>query len=63
MLSAGFQEAMQDIMREIPSTCQVALFSATLPPETLELSNRFMKDPVRFTLNRDEVNLKVIKLL
>jgi len=61
MLSSGFQEAMQDIMREIPTSCQVALFSATLPPETLELSQRFMRDPVRIVLNQDEVNLKGIK--
>lgn len=61
MLSAGFQEAMQDIMRELPNSCQVALFSATLPPETLDISNRFMKDPIRLVLNRDEVNLKGIK--
>lgn len=61
MLSAGFEEAMREVMRSIPKQCQVALFSATLPPETLELSNHFMKDPVRFVLNRDEVNLKGIK--
>jgi len=61
MLSSGFLEAMQDILREVPSDCQIALFSATLPPETLELSNRFMRDPIRIVLNRDEVNLKGIK--
>jgi len=61
MLSSGFLEAMQDIMRQVPSDCQIALFSATLPPETFELSHRFMRDPVRIVLNRDEVNLKGIK--
>lgn len=60
MLSSGFLEAMQEIMREIPRECQVALFSATLPPETLEITERFMKDPVRIVLSKDDVNLKGI---
>jgi translation initiation factor 4A len=57
MLSAGFQEAIQEILREIPTTCQVVLFSATLPPETLEITSRFMKDPIRITLDREHVVL------
>eukprot|EP00026_Physarum_polycephalum_P006225 Phypoly_transcript_06267.p1 GENE.Phypoly_transcript_06267~~Phypoly_transcript_06267.p1 ORF type:complete len:280 (+),score=40.33 Phypoly_transcript_06267:913-1752(+) len=60
MLRAEFQDAIQDVLREVPSACQVALFSATLPPETLELTSRFMKDPVRITLDREDVVLKGI---
>jgi len=61
MLSAGFQESMQEVIGSIPPACQVALFSATLPPAALELSQRFMKAPVRIVLARDEVNLKGIR--
>jgi translation initiation factor 4A len=57
MLQAGFQENIKDLLHEIPSSCQIALFSATLPPETLEVTSRFMKDPVRITLDREHVVL------
>jgi len=60
MLKAEFQDAIQEILRSVPSACQVALFSATLPPETLELTARFMRDPVRITLDRDKVVLNGI---
>lgn len=57
MLSAGFLEAMRDIMNEIPPTCQIGLFSATMPPETLELTERFMKNPLRLVMNKDQLSL------
>jgi len=60
MLRDQFQEALQAIMQEIPSSCQVALYSATLPPETIELTSMFMKDPVRITLTPEEVVLSGI---
>jgi superfamily II DNA/RNA helicase len=63
MLRAEFQDAIQEILRDIPKGCQVALFSATLPPETLDLTNMFMKDPLRITLNREDVLLKVPPIL
>jgi translation initiation factor 4A len=60
MLSSGFLEAVQEIMREIPSACQIGLFSATLPPETLEITEHFMKDPIRLILNRELLTLEGI---
>jgi translation initiation factor 4A len=60
MLSAGFLDAIRDIMVELPQSCQVGLFSATLPPETLEITTKFMKEPVKIELNREEVTLKGI---
>lgn len=61
MLSAGFQEDIQEVLRWVPSSCQVGLFSATLPPETLAITEKFMRDPVKIVLNRDEVTLKGIR--
>jgi len=60
MLSAGFRESIQEIMREIPGSCQIGLFSATLPPEALEIAELFMRNPVKIVLNRDEITLKGI---
>jgi len=61
MLAAGgFLEAVQEILREIPSACQIGLFSATLPPETLEVTEHFMKNPVRLVLNKEVLTLEGI---
>lgn len=38
---------------------QVALVSATLPHEILEMTNKFMTDPVRILVKRDELTLEV----
>ena len=33
MLSAGFKDQIYDIFRFMPPTCQVGLFSATIPED------------------------------
>ena len=38
---------------------QVVLISATLPNEILEITNKFMTDPVRILVKRDELTLEV----
>lgn len=38
---------------------QVVLVSATLPAEVLEMTNKFMTDPVRVLVKRDELTLEV----
>lgn len=59
MLSAGFLDAMRDVMDAIPPSCQIGLFSATLPPETLEITDKFMKSPLRLVMNKDQLSLPV----
>ena len=39
---------------------QVVLISATLPNEILEITSKFMTDPVRILVKRDELTLEVI---
>ncbi|KAL7229382.1 hypothetical protein ACSBR2_007980 [Camellia fascicularis] len=39
----------------------VVLISATLPNEILEMTSKFMTDPVRILVNRDELTLEGIK--
>jgi superfamily II DNA/RNA helicase len=41
---------------------QVVLVSATLPAEVLEMTNKFMTDPVRVLVKRDELTLEVSRL-
>jgi hypothetical protein len=38
---------------------QVVLISATLPHEILEITSKFMSDPVRILVKRDELTLEV----
>jgi len=61
MLSQGFQEVVKDIFNEMPSTTQVGLFSATLPPEILDLTEKFMKDPIKIMLKKDLLSLEGIR--
>jgi translation initiation factor 4A len=45
MLSRGFKDQIYEIFQHLPNTVQVCLFSATMPEEVLEVSQRFMRDP------------------
>lgn len=44
---------------EIDKLLQVCLISATLPHEILEMTNKFMTDPIRILVKRDELTLEV----
>eukprot|EP00698_Gefionella_okellyi_P002969 TRINITY_DN12808_c0_g1_i1.p1 TRINITY_DN12808_c0_g1~~TRINITY_DN12808_c0_g1_i1.p1 ORF type:complete len:403 (-),score=97.80 TRINITY_DN12808_c0_g1_i1:171-1379(-) len=61
MLGRGFKEQIYDIYRYLPPSIQVVLISATMPPEVLEMTTKFMTDPVRILVKRDELTLEGIK--
>ena len=61
MLNKGFKEQIYDVYRYLPPETQVVLVSATLPQEVLEMSTKFMTDPVRILVKRDELTLEGIK--
>jgi ATP-dependent RNA helicase len=61
MLSQGFKEQIYDVYRHLPPSTQVVLVSATLPHEVLELTTKFMTDPIRILVKRDELTLEGIK--
>jgi translation initiation factor 4A len=60
MLSSGFKDSIYNIFQFINENMQVALFSATLPPEILELTKKFMRDPVDITMEVEKLNLECI---
>jgi translation initiation factor 4A len=60
MLSQGFQEKIHQIFNFMPEKMQIALFSATLPPEILDLTKKFMCDPVEITMEAEKLNLECI---
>jgi ATP-dependent RNA helicase len=61
MLNKGFKEQIYDIYRYLPPSTQVVLVSATLPQEVLDMTSRFMNEPVRILVKRDELTLEGIK--
>jgi len=61
MLSRGFKDQMYDIFTTLPKTVQVGLFSATMPPDALDITKRFMNNPIRILVKRDELTLEGIK--
>merc|ERR1712212_1261577 len=61
MLNRGFKEQIYDVYRYLPPATQVVLVSATLPHEILEMTHKFMSDPIRILVKRDELTLEGIK--
>lgn len=62
MLDRGFKDQIYDIFScGLPKETQVALFSATMPSDALQLTTRFMRDPAIILVKRDELTLDGIK--
>ena len=61
MLSRGFKDQIYDVFKFLPEQVRVALFSATMPLEVLEITSRFMQEPIRILVKKDELTLEGIK--
>ena len=61
MLSKGFKEQIYDIYRYLPPQTQVVLVSATLPQEVLDVTRKFMNEPLQVLVKRDELTREGIK--
>lgn len=61
MLAKGFKDQVYDIYRYLPYGTQCVVVSATLPNEILEMTQKFMNDPIRILVKRDELTLDGIK--
>ncbi len=46
MLRMGFQEEVEEILKQTPEEKQVALFSATMPPGIQHVAKNYLRDPV-----------------
>lgn len=46
MLQMGFREDIEKILQHIPSERQTILFSATMPPEIMAITNKYQKNPI-----------------
>jgi len=61
MLSKGFVDEINAIMQKIPSDCQICLFSATMPPEIIKMTESIMNDPAKILVKNEDLTLKGIK--
>jgi translation initiation factor 4A len=61
MLSQGFEDQIYKIFKTLPSNVQVCLFSATMPPEILDLTKKFMRNAVKILVKKDELTLEGIR--
>ena len=60
MLSSGFQSQIYEIFQYLPKTTQVILVSATMPVEVLELTKKFMNEPLKILVKTEELTLEGI---
>ena len=62
MLEDLFADQIHSILNsKFPSTTHLALFSATMPKNVLEIAENYLSNPVRILLPPDEVTLEGIK--
>ncbi|KAI8870967.1 eukaryotic initiation factor 4A-III [Ramicandelaber brevisporus] len=60
LLQLGFKEQIYDLYRALPPSTQIVLVSATLPDDVLDLTGKFMADPIKILVKRDEISLNEI---
>ena len=61
MLSKGFKEQVHSLFKNFPEKMNIALFSATMPTEVLNLTQKFMNNPLKITLKPEELTLDCIQ--
>ena len=61
MLSGGFKDQIYNIFQYFNEDIQVALFSATMPDEIITLAHKFMREPVKITMKKEDLNLECIQ--
>uniref|UniRef100_A0A672HF65 RNA helicase n=1 Tax=Salarias fasciatus TaxID=181472 RepID=A0A672HF65_SALFA len=61
MLSRGFKDQIYDIFQKLNTNIQVVLLSATMPADVLEVTKKFMREPIRILVKKEELTLEGIK--
>jgi superfamily II DNA/RNA helicase len=61
MLSSGFKEQVYNVFKYLNKNVQIALFSATLPNNIFQITNKFMRDPVKICVKAESLTLEGIK--
>jgi len=61
MLSRGFKEQIYEVFKTMPENAQVVLLSATMPTDVLEVAKKFMREPVKILVKKEELTLEGIR--
>lgn len=61
MLGRGFLDQVNEILKLIPPDTQICLFSATMPPEIIKMTENIMTDPARILVKNENLTLEGIK--
>jgi superfamily II DNA/RNA helicase len=61
MLSQGFKDQIYNIFQYLNTEVQIALFSATLPPNIYTITDKFMRNPVRINVAAEKLTLEGIR--
>ena len=61
MFSKGFKLQIYQMFKYIPKICTIALFSATLPKEIIEIIELIMNNPIKILVKKNELTLEGIK--
>ena len=61
MLNKGFKNQIIEIFQYISDNIQVAIYSATMPEEILDLTKKFMKNPKKILVKKENLTLEGIK--
>ena len=61
LLSNDFKNQIYNIFQYIPDNIQVALFSATLPKDLINITNKFMRNPIEILVKSEQLTLDGIK--
>lgn len=61
LLSEGFIEQIKNIVKSIPKTTQLALFSATMNNDFFEITKKFMNEPLHILVKNEELTLEGIR--
>ena len=60
ILSQGFRDQLHEIFHFIPESCQVVMFSATIPETLEEVTSKIMRDPVQILVKTEQLTLEGI---
>ena len=61
MLDRGFKDQVHRIFQYMPEEVQVAIYSATMPLEVLDVTKKFMVKPITILVKKEELTLRGIK--
>ncbi|MDE6834692.1 MAG: DbpA RNA binding domain-containing protein, partial [Ruminococcus sp.] len=61
MLNMGFREDIEAILSEVPEERQTVLFSATMPPAILAITETYQKNPVHVEIKSPQKTVELIE--